>query len=124
VHPAGNGRRGTADDREFWLGHCEGFEVCAGDRHLGVIEYVRYGSAHDHPDALFARLGTFRTRIVEVPVDDVEALDPPMETLWISGRLADSPGFAPSGLAVRVRHWVRVWWAGVRSGIRRARQGA
>ena len=46
-----------AENREYWLGHCEGFDIRAGDRHVGVVEYVRYGSAHDHPDALFALTG-------------------------------------------------------------------
>lgn len=112
-----------ADDREFWLGHCEGFEVCAGDRRLGVVEYVRYGSSHDRPDALYARCGTFRARVVEVPVTDVEALDPPMETLWISETLASSPPFAPSGAARRLRDGGAAWWSGIRSGLGRAREG-
>jgi hypothetical protein len=53
-----------AEDREYWLGHCEGFDVRAGDRVVGVVEYVRYGSAHDRPDAIFALSGTFRTRVL------------------------------------------------------------
>jgi hypothetical protein len=110
-----------ADDRTFWLGHCEGFEVCAGERHVGVVEYVRYGSSHDRPDALYARCGTFRTRVLEVPVADVEELDPPMETLWISETLAAQPGFASGGLAARVREGAAGWRDGVRSGLRRAR---
>lgn len=104
-----------ADDREFWLGHCEGFEVCAGDRRVGVVEYVRYGSSHDRPDALYARSGTFRTHVVEVPVAEVEELDPPMETLWISEALASQPGFAPSGPAARIRQAAASWWSGLRN---------
>jgi hypothetical protein len=111
-----------ADDREFWLGHCEGFEVCAGDRRLGVVEYVRYGSSHDHPDALYARCGTFRTRVLEVPVADVEALDPPLETLWISEALASSPAFAPGGWGARARQGAASWWSGLRAGLRRAHE--
>ena len=84
-----------AEDREYWLGHCEGFDVRAGGRHVGIVEYVRYGSAHDHPDAVFALTGTFRTRVLEVPVDAVEALDPEDETLWISDALAATEAFAP-----------------------------
>lgn len=100
-----------AGDREFWLGHCEGFEVCAGERRVGVVEYVRYGSSHDRPDALFARCGTFRARVLEVPVADVEEVDPPSETLWISEALASTPAFARGGAAA--------WWSGLRSGLRR-----
>jgi hypothetical protein len=110
------------DDREFWLGHCEGFEVCAGERHLGVVEYVRYGSAHDRPDALYARCGTFRTHVVEVPVAEVEELDPPTEMLWISASLAASPGFAANGVGGRLRDGAAAWWSGVRSGLHRAHE--
>ena len=109
-----------AVDREFWLGHCEGFEVCAGERHVGVVEYVRYGSSHNRPDALYARCGTFRARVVEVPVTDVEELDPPMEMLWISEALAASPGFAPVGVGARLRERAASRWNGLRSGLRRA----
>jgi hypothetical protein len=102
------------DDREFWLGHCEGFEVCAGDRRVGVVEYVRYGSSHDRPDAVYARCGTFRTRVLEVPVGDVEALDPPMETLWISAALAARPEFGASGVLERPWKGAAAWWRGLR----------
>jgi hypothetical protein len=113
-----------AEDREFWLGHCEGFVVRAGDRLVGVVEYVRYGSSHDRPDVLCARCGTFRTRVLEVPVGDVEELDPPMETLWISEALAATPPFAPAGRALRMREGLRARWDGVRAGIRRVHGGA
>lgn len=111
-----------AEDREFWLAHCEGFEVCAGDRRVGVVEYVRYGSCHDRPDAVYARCGTFRARVLEVPVDAVEELDPPLETLWISAALASTPAFAQSGPARRLRSRAAAWWSGLRSGMRRARE--
>jgi len=107
-----------AENRDYWLGHCEGFDIRAGDRHVGVVEYVRYCSAHDHPDALFALAGKFRTRVLEVPVADVEALDPKDETLWISETLASSDAFAPVGIEARLAGVGR-WWAGLRSTRRR-----
>jgi hypothetical protein len=106
------------EDRKYWLGHCEGFDVRAGDRRVGVVEYVRYGSAHDRPDAIFALSGTFRTRVLEVPVDDVEALDPEDETVWISDALAATAPFAPAGLRAHLAGLGR-WRAGLRGGIRR-----
>ena len=106
------------ENREYWLGHCEGFDVRAGDRRVGVVEYVRYGSAHDRPDAIFALRGTFRTRVLEVPVEDVKELDPDDETLWISAALAATAPFAPTGLGVHLAA-VRRWWAGLRGATRR-----
>jgi hypothetical protein len=108
-----------AEDREYWLGHCEGFDVRAGDRVVGVVEYVRYGSAHDRPDAIFALSGTFRSRVLEVPVSDVEELDPDDETVWISEALAATAPFAPAGLAAHVAG-VRRWWTGLRGRAHRA----
>jgi len=107
------------ENREYWLGHCEGFDVRAGDRRVGVVEYVRYGSAHDRPDALFASSGRFRTRVLEVPVADVEELDPDDETVWISDSLACTAPFAPAGLAAS-RARVQRWWTGLRAGTHRA----
>jgi len=109
-----------AENREYWLGHCEGFDVRAGNRRVGVVEYVRYGSAHDRPDAIFAHSGTFRTRALEVPVGDVEELDPDDETVWISDSLAATAPFARTGFAA-YRAGVQRWWSGRRGGIRGAR---
>jgi hypothetical protein len=102
------------ENREYWLGHCEGFDVRAGDRRLGVVEYVRYGSAHDRPDAIFALSGRFRTRVLEVPVADVEELDPDDETVWISDSLAATAPFAPAGLRASLAGLQR-WWSRLRS---------
>jgi hypothetical protein len=106
------------ENREYWLGHCEGFDVRAGDRRVGVVEYVRYGSAHDRPDAIFALSGTFRTRVLEVPVGDVKELDPDDETVWISDALAATAPFAPAGLEAHLAG-VQRWWTGLRGGTRR-----
>src|SRR4029079_4971257 len=91
-----------AENRDYWLGHCEGFDIRAGDRRVGVVEYVRDGSAHRHPESPVAPTGRFRTRVLEVPVSDVEALDPEDETLWISETLASSAAFAPVGIEARL----------------------
>jgi hypothetical protein len=102
------------ENREYWLGHCEGFDVRAGDRRVGVVEYVRYGSAHDRPDAIFALGGTFRTRVLEVPVADVEGLDPEGETVWISDSLAATAPFAPARLEAYLAGFQR-WWSALRA---------
>jgi hypothetical protein len=102
------------ENREYWLGHCEGFAVRAGDRRVGVVEYVRYGSAHDRPDAIFAVGGTFRTRVLEVPVADVEGLDPEDETVWISDSLAATAPFAPARLEAYLAGFQR-WWSALRA---------
>ncbi len=99
------------ENREYWLGHCEGFDVRAGDRRVGVVEYVRYGSAHDRPDAIVALGGRFRTRVLEVPVAEVDELDPDDETVWISDSLAATAPFATAGVRAYTAGVRRRWWA-------------
>jgi hypothetical protein len=65
-----------ANDRSFWLAHCEEFEVFAGESPLGVVHGTRFRSRIDRPDLLEVRLGRRGRRIVLVPVEDVEAIDP------------------------------------------------
>ena len=65
-----------ANDRSFWLAHCEEFEVFAGESPLGVVHGTRFGSRIDRPDLLEIRLGRRGRRILLVPVEDVEAIDP------------------------------------------------
>jgi hypothetical protein len=56
--------------------------------------------------------------VLEVPVDDVEELDPEDETVWISDSLAATAPFAASGIRAYLAG-VRRRWTGLRSGIRR-----
>jgi hypothetical protein len=55
--------------------------------------------------------------VLEVPVADVEELDPEDETLWISETLAASDAFAPVGIEAYLAGVGR-WWSGLR-GTRR-----
>ena len=70
-------------DREYWLGHCEGFEVRCAGRRLGVVELVRYGPDPSLPHTIHACAGTIRIRRVAVPVAAVEAVDPRGRTIWV-----------------------------------------
>ena len=68
---------------------------------------------------MFALAGKFRTRVLEVPVADVEALDPDDETVWISETLAASEAFAPAGIEAYLAGLGRLW-----SGLRSTRRHA
>ena len=65
-----------ANDRTFWLAHCEEFDVLAGESPLGVVHGTRFRSRIDRPDLLEIRIGRRGRRILLVPVEDVEAIDP------------------------------------------------
>jgi hypothetical protein len=64
-------------ERDYWLGHCEGFQVdgCSGS--VGVVEHVVFELSQDRPDLLAVRRGgPNRQRTVDVPVVDVVAIHP------------------------------------------------
>src|SRR6476661_4957515 len=63
-------------ERDYELHRCQGFDVYSGEERLGVVEGVVYGSRPDRPDLLEVRNGRFGRRLLLVPVDDVEAIEP------------------------------------------------
>ncbi len=68
--------RSRAFDRDYWLMRCEGYRVQAGDARAGVVDEVRFGSRLDRPDLLAVRTGRLVRRVVLVPVEEVEEIDP------------------------------------------------
>jgi hypothetical protein len=77
-------------ERDYELHRCQGFDVYAGDRRLGVVEGVVYGSRPDRPDVLEIGSGRFgRRRPLLVPVEDVEAIEAGEATVIV--RAAHSP---------------------------------
>ncbi len=71
--------------RESWLHRCEGFTVELPDGTVGTVEEARYGSRYDRPDRLAVRVGRWRSRLVLVPVDEVEDIDPAEELVLLRG---------------------------------------
>lgn len=73
-------------DREYWLGHCEGFSVRSGGRRRGVVQSVERGINSRRPAALHICTGVVRLRELAVAVEDVEGVDPRRKTLWLRTR--------------------------------------
>jgi hypothetical protein len=69
--------------RDYWLGRCAGFTVEADGRPCGRVEWVRYGSRVDRPDALVVRRGRLRRRLFVVRADDVLEIDPWLERVVV-----------------------------------------
>jgi hypothetical protein len=64
-------------ERDYWLCHCEGFQVdgCSGS--VGIVEHVVFELSQDRPDLLAVRRGgPHRQRTVDVPVADVVEIRP------------------------------------------------
>lgn len=83
---------------DYWLRHCEGYRVFAGDEAIGYVEEVELGR-DDEPEALVVRLGDVFTHLLTVGVDAVESFDPAGERLFIAS-LAD---LAPDAFAAQLR---------------------
>ena len=74
-----NGRKAApsadGDLSGYWLSTCEGFRVESNDGRVGIVEEIRF-SPNGQPEALAVRTGLFRTRLVLVPIDDVQDVTP------------------------------------------------
>src|SRR5262249_11004170 len=66
-------------DREYWLAHCEGFQVRRGRRRLGFVQEVLDGGR-----TLAVGGGLLGRRVVLVPVDGVSAIVPRAMRIWLS----------------------------------------
>jgi hypothetical protein len=63
-------------DRNYWLGHCQGFHVDGPGGHVGVVDHVVYSSRLDRPDVVAVSSGIWRIRSTDVPVHDVAEVFP------------------------------------------------
>jgi hypothetical protein len=60
--------------RDYWLCRCEGFSVDSPTGRVGVVEGLRYQSRLDQPDLLEVRAGLFGRKLLEVSIEEVEAV--------------------------------------------------
>ena len=97
-------------DENYWLGHCEGFQVDQPGGHLGVVEYVEFAEWPDRPDVVGVRTGTLGTRTVRVPVADVVEVRPAEERLVV--RCREDP--SPRGVMSELGSLLHVPRAGIR----------
>jgi hypothetical protein len=58
-----------------WIDECEGFEVAFNGARLGVVEEIVCGE-HGEVRTLLVRGGLFGTTRLEVPVDEIVAVEP------------------------------------------------
>ena len=70
---------------DYWLCHSEGFRVDTPSGRLGIVEEVRFRSRHDRPDELVVRGGIFGRRVVNVPVAQVEQVEPRTRRIALAG---------------------------------------
>jgi hypothetical protein len=67
---------------DFWLRHCEGYRVFAGEEPIGFVEEILDGRDGE-PTALVVRVGEVFTHLLEIPVDAIEGFDPAGERVLV-----------------------------------------
>ena len=69
-------------DRDYWLSHCEGFQVeTADDGRLGFVDHVEV----DDEDGIIlaVRAGILGRRVLFLPASAVDFIVPRAEKLWL-----------------------------------------
>lgn len=97
-----------ATDRDYWLSRCEQFTVYTGERLVGVVEGMRFESRVDRPDSLEVRCGHLGRKLLLVPIDDVDLVEPEGKAIVLR---ASRP-------AAGVREFLRVRAARLRTPLR------
>jgi hypothetical protein len=69
-------------DRDYWLGHCEGFRVEGAEGRLGFVESVRTDA--DGALILAVRAGRFGRRVLFVRAANVAFVVPRAERVWLA----------------------------------------
>jgi hypothetical protein len=75
--------KAAAFDRDYWLGHCEGYRVDASDGRLGFVEEIRPRADSGGAATLVVRAGRLGRRLLVVPVDEVAFIIPRAERIWL-----------------------------------------
>jgi len=70
----------TGFDRNYWLDHCDGYQVEAAEGRIGFVEAVRVA---DGATVLAVRAGRRGRRILLVPAEEVAFIVPRAKRLWL-----------------------------------------
>jgi hypothetical protein len=70
-------------DREYWIGHSEGYRVDGPDGRIGFVEEVRDNAGDPAAPFLAVRAGRLGTRVLIVPADAVEFIVPREQRIWL-----------------------------------------
>lgn len=79
--------------RAYWLAHCEGYRVDAGNGRVGFVEEIRDGRV----PMLVIRAGWLGRRLLLVPTAEVDFIVPRAQHIWLR-----SPGLDPRNRSPRV----------------------
>jgi hypothetical protein len=77
-----DGRVGVPCERDYWIGHCEGFRVEGSAGRIGFVEEVRAGTGPGQT-VLAVRAGMLGRRVLLISVDEVFSIVPRAQRLWL-----------------------------------------
>jgi hypothetical protein len=92
-------------DRNYWLGHCEGFAVFIGGSRFGAIECIRFQTRLDRPDLLEVRCGRFGRQVLLIAIEEVDVVDPEKEAVILNA------SYRPLRVGQRLRSRLNQLWA-------------
>ena len=70
-------------ERDYWLGHCEGYRVDGPGGRIGFVEEVRENRADPTAPLLAVRAGRLGRRVLIVPAGAVEFIVPRARRIWL-----------------------------------------
>jgi hypothetical protein len=70
-------------DRDYWLGHCEGYRVDTVGGRLGFVEEIRGGEGPGRRATLVIRAGRLGNRLLLVPAAEVDFIVPRVKRIWL-----------------------------------------
>ena len=76
-------RRESSFDRDYWVGHCEGYRVEGHAGRIGFVEEVRDDPAEPSRKLLAIRAGLLGRRLIVLSADEIEFIVPRAERIWI-----------------------------------------
>jgi hypothetical protein len=77
-------------DRDYWIAHCEGYRVEGHTGRVGFVEEIRPNPANPSSPLLVIRAGRLGRRIIVVPADEVHAIVPRSERIWLRAPVVSS----------------------------------
>jgi len=74
-------RPGETFDRDYWVAHCEGFRVQAGDGAIGFVESASCGPEGE--PTLAVRAGLLGRRVLVIPASSIAFIVPRARRIWL-----------------------------------------
>ena len=83
LRPASPAARENRFDRDYWIGHCEGFRVDGCEGRIGFVDRILRDS--DGKTTLAVVAGRLGRRLLLIPAGEVALIVPRARHIWLHG---------------------------------------